>query len=667
MPMSTQSWSLARYPVSTAYGSHRHSTPATGVWIYTLDNSLAATQALDEGDSVDVLYTARVTDEFGAYVDQTITITITGSNDVPVVTNTPADTAGTVVEAGHLDDGTVAPGTVTATDTLSASDVDADATQSWSLQGTPDTTYGSLALDAGSGVWIYTLDNSLPATQALDEGDSVDVLYTARVTDEFGAYVDQTITITITGSNDVPVVTNTPADTAGTVTEAGHLDDGTIVAGTAVVTDTLTASDVDALSTQNWTLEGAVSTTYGTIVLNPATGVWTYTLDNSLAATQALKEGDSVDETYTARVTDDDGAWVEQTITVTINGTNDVPVVTNAPADTAGTVTEAGHLDDGTIVAGTAVVTDTLTASDVDALSTQNWTLEGAVSTTYGTIVLNPATGVWTYTLDNSLAATQALKEGDSVDETYTARVTDDDGAWVEQTITVTINGTNDVPVVTNAPADAAGTVTEAGHLDDGTIVAGTAVVTDTLTASDVDALSTQNWTLEGAVSTTYGTIVLNPATGVWTYTLDNSLAATQALKEGDSVDETYTARVTDDDGAWVEQTITVTINGTNDVPVVTNTPADAAGTVTEAGHLDDGTIVAGTAVVTDTLTASDVDALSTQNWTLEGAVSTTYGTIVLNPATGVWTYTLDNSLAATQALKEGDSVDETLHRARHR
>ncbi len=59
------------------------SPPATGGWTYTLDNALAATQGLAEGDSVTELYTVTVTDENGATDTQDVTITITGTNDAP--------------------------------------------------------------------------------------------------------------------------------------------------------------------------------------------------------------------------------------------------------------------------------------------------------------------------------------------------------------------------------------------------------------------------------------------------------------------------------------------------------------------------------------------------------------------------------------------------------
>ncbi|ABB23554.1 VCBS domain-containing protein [Pelodictyon luteolum] len=655
---ATATWSLLGTP-STTYGTMAIDS-ASGFWTYSLDNSLEATKALDEGESATQTYTARVTDDKGAYVDQTITITISGTNDVPVVTNEAEALAGEVVEAGNLDDGEVSAGTVSATGTLSSSDVDASATATWSLLGTPSTTYGTMAIDSASGFWTYSLDNSLEATKALDEGESATQTYTARVTDDKGAYVDQTITITISGTNDVPVVTNEAEALAGEVVEAGNLDDGEVSAGTVSATGTLSSSDVDASATATWSLLGTPSTTYGTMAIDSASGFWTYSLDNSLEATKALDEGESATQTYTARVTDDKGAYVDQTITITISGTNDVPVVTNEAEALAGEVVEAGNLDDGEVSAGTVSATGTLSSSDVDASATATWSLLGTPSTTYGTMAIDSASGFWTYSLDNSLEATKALDEGESATQTYTARVTDDKGAYVDQTITITISGTNDVPVVTNEAEALAGEVVEAGNLDDGEVSAGTVSATGTLSSSDVDASATATWSLLGTPSTTYGTMAIDSASGFWTYSLDNSLEATKALDEGESATQTYTARVTDDKGAYVDQTITITISGTNDVPVVTNEAEALAGEVVEAGNLDDGEVSAGTVSATGTLSSSDVDASATATWSLLGTPSTTYGTMAIDSASGFWTYSLDNSLEATKALDEGESATQT-------
>jgi len=504
---------------------------------------------------------------------QTLTVSVTATNDAPTLsasltTHTYTDTAATDRFAGVAGSLTSSDRDSADTATFSASlgaNVDSAETARPGYNRSLAGSYGKLFLNSSTGAYLYVPSDA--AINALT-GDTTET-FTLQVTDGSGAQASQALTFTLVGTNDVPVVTNNASATVGTVTEAGHLDDGTATAGTPTASGTLSRSDVDAGATVAWSLQGSPSTTYGTMALNPNTGVWTYTLDNSLAATQALKEGEVVTQSYVARATDDFGAYVDQTLTVTINGTNDVPVVTNTASATVGTVTEAGHLDDGTATAGTPTASGTLSRSDVDASATVAWSLQGSPSTTYGTMALNANTGVWTYTLDNSLAATQALKEGEVVTQSYVARATDDFGAYVEQTLTVTLNGTNDVPVISSSAAQANGTVVEQGHNDEGVITEGVRSVSNQISVSDVDQGATRIFELEGTPSNRYGSMALDSETGVWTYTLDNTLLATQNLREGQSVQQQYTVRVTDDRGAQVRETITVTIEGSNDVPTV--------------------------------------------------------------------------------------------------
>src|SRR5207249_1588270 len=248
------------------------------------------------------------------------------------------------------------------------------------------------------------------------------------------------------------------------------------------------------------------------------TGVWTYTLDNSDGDTQALKEGQTVTETFTATVTDDFGATATQVVTLTITGTNDSPVITSNAAAAAGAVTEAGNLDNGTVVAGTPSASGTLTSSDVDSGATATWS--GNATGTYGAFAINASTGVWTYTLDNSDKEKTSQNEGQTVTETFTATETDDFGATATQVVTLTITGTNDSPVITTAVGQNLGAVTEAGNLDNGTLVAGTPSASGTLPYTALFRSATATWS--GNATGTYGAFAINASTGVWTYTLDN-------------------------------------------------------------------------------------------------------------------------------------------------
>ncbi|MDW4814191.1 VCBS domain-containing protein, partial [Shewanella fidelis] len=67
-----------------------------------------------------------------------------------------------------------------------------------------------------------------------------------------------------------------------------------------------------------------------------------------------------------------------------------------------------------------------------------------------------------------------------------------------------------------------------------------------------------------------------------WTYDIDNALV--DFLAEGDSITFSFDVTVTDSNGAFTTQTVTMTINGTNDAPVITPSPDDEAGEVIEAG-----------------------------------------------------------------------------------
>ena len=82
------------------------------------------------------------------------------------------------------------------------------------------------------------------------------------------------------------------------------------------------------------------------------------------------------------------------------------------------------------------------------------------------------------------------------------------------------------------------------------------------------------------AGSNGYGSFTL-AADGSWTYTADNSQAAIQQLGAGQSLTDSFTAVSRD---GTASQIVTVTINGTNDVPVIGGV---STGAVTEDCSLD--------------------------------------------------------------------------------
>ena len=156
-------WVAVNTPLLSQFGTY--TLTEAGVWTYTLDDDNPAVQARNVGQTL--------TDTFAVFTvggtEQLVTITINGADDAADVTG---PVTGTVVEAGELNNSN--PGTPTATGDLSSSDLD-NPNDAWTPVGTTPgaSGYGSYTLTA-AGLWIYTLDNSNPAVQALNVGRHAD-------------------------------------------------------------------------------------------------------------------------------------------------------------------------------------------------------------------------------------------------------------------------------------------------------------------------------------------------------------------------------------------------------------------------------------------------------------------------------------------------------------
>ncbi len=126
------------------------------------------------------------------------------------------------------------PAPLTATGTLTNTDVDNPPNTFTAVTSpTPSNAgYGTFTMTA-AGVWIYTLDNSNHAVQALNVGDTLTDTFTVTTVDG----TPQLVTVTINGSNDAAIISG---DTTGSV-----IEDGGAKYGTPTATGTLTDTDVD--------------------------------------------------------------------------------------------------------------------------------------------------------------------------------------------------------------------------------------------------------------------------------------------------------------------------------------------------------------------------------------------------------------------------------------
>ena len=329
-----------------------------------------------------------VTDEHGASAGANLMITVTGTNDAPVA---GTDTAAVDEDAGIA-------GSVAGND----GDADDDALLAYALDG--DAPAG-LAF-AADGSWTFDASgyDSLKAGEVL----VLTVPYT--VTDEHGASASATLSITVTGANDAPVVSGSRGLLAeGTEDTSYTVSAADLLAG-------FTDVDGDSLSVSGLTAD------HGTVVDN---GNGTFTI------TPAANHDGTVTLSYD--VTDGHGGSVAASHDFDLVAVNDPAAIAGA---STGSVVEAGSANSG----GTPSVSGTLTATDVDnpagfaAVTTATGSIGG-----YGTFTMT-AGGTWTYTLDNSNTVVNALGDNGTLGDSFV--VTSIDGT--QKTVSITINGAND-------------------------------------------------------------------------------------------------------------------------------------------------------------------------------------------------------------------------------
>jgi VCBS repeat-containing protein len=242
---------------------------------------------LAAGDSVEVVVSYTVEDEHGASSSSTLTFTVTGSNDAAMVTG---DDAKDITEDA-------VPNTVSGD--LNSTDVDGtdDAWDADTIAG----DYGSLAINA-DGTWTYTLDNSNPTVDALNDASPA-LTDTITVKTEDGTEHDVVITINgHTDASDVLAPTDIKFSLASTV---GGLTGSNLAANATL--GSFTAVDGDSSS---WTfgLSGANASLF---TLSPTSGGSV----NLLTGGAAIATGQySIDVT----ATDSGGNHYTETFTVSV-------------------------------------------------------------------------------------------------------------------------------------------------------------------------------------------------------------------------------------------------------------------------------------------------------------------------------------------------------------
>ncbi len=566
------------------------------VWNYSV--AASALEYLAAGQTKVDSFTLTLADGQGSSLTRRIDITLVGTNDAPLVVS--ARLAGGVTEAG------TPAGNLTDSGTIAFSDVDLADVHTVTPAGTPvGTTLGSLAVaktadTTGSGTggalaWTYSV--AAADVEYLAAGQTRLEQFDLTLSDGNGGSFTRRIAVTITGSNDAPLVT--VEDLVGGVTEAGT------PAGNLTDSGTISFTDVDLTDVHTVTPAGTpVGTTLGSLAVaktadttGSGTGgqlTWNYSV--AASAVEYLAAGQTRLEQFDLTLSDGNGGSFTRRVAVTITGSNDAVVIT--AQDLVGAVTEA--------VAPTGNLTDsgTIAFSDVDLndvhlvspAGTAVGSVLGSLTAVKNTDTTGSGTGgqlTWNYAV--AASAVEYLAAGQTKVESFTITLDDQKGSVTTRQIDVTITGTNDAPVI--GVQDLVGAVTElvtpVGNLTD----SGTIAFSD-VDLNDVHLVSptgTAVGSVLGSLTAVKNTDTTGSGTGgqlTWNYSV--AASAVEYLAAGQTKVESFTITLNDQKGSVITRQIDVTITGTNDAPVIG--VQDLVGAVTEAvtpvGNLSDsGTI----------------------------------------------------------------------------
>src|SRR5262249_16320875 len=372
---------------------------------------------LAAGETLTITYNVTVTDNTGASLTQPVTITITGSNDPPMlaadasgphITTQAVNTSGalTFTDVDLTDHHTVSTSVTSATWPLGVTPPRGiDAVLAGALSTTVADSTGS-----GSGLIVFTFGPG-DALDFLAAGQKLTITYNVTVTDNNGASSTQAVTITVIGTNDAPVVTSAQN---GAVTEhvnvdnSGNLDTGGIITFTEVH---LTANHPVTFTPDGNNYLGTFTPTLTQDATGGSTGVVGWTFSVSEKTVEFLAAGQTLTQTYTVQVADNNGGFTTQDVTITITGTNEAPVITSGVQ--SGVVTEiaGGAPGENTAphsLSGAVTFTD-VDLSDIETSSITNTQVVATLANGYALTAAQQNALVNAFTID---AATHSTTDG---------------------------------------------------------------------------------------------------------------------------------------------------------------------------------------------------------------------------------------------------------------
>ncbi|MDB5764748.1 MAG: hypothetical protein JWQ21_3743, partial [Herminiimonas sp.] len=342
-------------------------------------------------------FTVTVDDGHGGTVDRTISVTITGTNDVPVVAGA---VTGTAAEDG-------ASSTLDAL--ANASDVDAGTTLS--VVNVPAASALPAGVSYSAVAHSFTLDPTNAAFQHLAVGQSAEVSVSYGVSDG-SATTPDTVSWTVAGANDAPTGSAIASLPSGTQDAPYNVSEATLLQGFSDIDDG-TVLHVSGLAAN-----------HGTVTTN-ANGTFTIAPTAGYSGPVALSYN----------VVDGSGGSIGASETFTLAASNHAPVITS---------NGGGNTASVTVFENIAAVT-TVTATDADAGTTLAYSLAGGAD--QSKFAINAASGALSFATPPNFESPADAGANNIYD--VVVRVSDG-SLFDDQAIAVTVANVSEAPSGSN-------------------------------------------------------------------------------------------------------------------------------------------------------------------------------------------------------------------------
>ena len=596
---------------------------------YTFDPN-GVFDSLREGETATETFVYTVTDGNYGTAEATVTIVIDGKDDPPMAEDdeVPPAAASDPVSSNMFGNDSDAESDDLTLTTIGGQSIPAPA------NGTNGTEPVTVSLPSGAILTVdpdngdFTLDPN-GMYDSLDHNESALVTFEYVISDGTGKTDSAIVTLTLTGDNDPPMPEDDSYEFVGGTNKDFVYIDNALENDSDPDGDELT---VFALFGSSDAVGEIITLPSGANVTIQANGTFLYDPGSEF---ESLHEGDKATDTFEYTISDGAGHTEVATVTIDIDGNNDLPMAADDTETTSKDTTVSSF-----VLANDSDPEDDLLQLFVKSVEGNETNVGNEILLASGAKVVLASDGAYTFDPNGQY---DSLSTNETAIETFVYTITDMYGGTDEATVTVVIQGSNNPPLpeddIHSVDSGVDSSVTENILMNDNDPDGDTLVI---VAVNDSPDKVGAEFTLPSGANVT-----LQPD-GSYQY---EPAGQFESLSHGETSSDTFEYTVSDGKGETEVATVTIVIHGSNDLP----------------GAADDTEITSKDAIVVDNVLPNDSDpendpltviSVEGLSASVGDEITLASGATVTLAADGSYTFDPNGQY---ESLLEGDRATETF------